>query len=93
MGPAPPTSGNVDPATAARNKRLLETGRVQAEAQRRVQPARRGAKRTTEEPVHPADPRANDTDNPEISMVKAFSNKCGCCDETFDTRNGLFQHL
>ena len=26
-------------------------------------------------------------------MVKAFSNRCGCCDETFDTRNGLFQHL
>jgi hypothetical protein len=26
-------------------------------------------------------------------MVGAYGNKCGCCDEAFDSRNMLFQHL
>ena len=86
------SSGNLDPATAARNKRNLE--RLLAEqAQRRVQAFCRGSKRGTEDPVHPDDPRASDTDNPEISMVGAYGTKCGCCDEVCQLRNRLFQHL
>ena len=55
------------PETAARNKRNAETLRAQAD--------RRGAKRENEEPMHPEDPRANNIDDPEISLVGAYGTK------------------
>ena len=60
---------------------------------RRVQPDRRGEKRSTETAIHPEDPRGNDTDTPDISLVGAYERKCGCCDEEFESRNMLFEHL
>ena len=75
------------PETAARNKRNADTLRaqMQAQAQRRVQADRRGAKRSTEDPVHAEDPRANNTDDPEISMAGAYGTRCGCCEEMFES--------
>ena len=57
---------------------------------RRTQMNRRGEKRGAEEP--PDDPRANDVDNPEISSTTK-THKCGQCDEAFESRNQLFDHL
>ena len=66
------------PEIAARNKRNVDTLRAQAQAQaqRRVQAYRRGAKRDTEEPTHPEDARANNTDGPEISLVRSCGTRC-----------------
>ena len=98
--PAPPGVNMRDAAEelksqAVRNKRNLETLRAQARAQahRRVQAGRRGAKRGTEEPVHSEDPRAANPDDPGISLVGAYGTKCGCCEEVFESRNLFFQHL
>ena len=70
------------PEIAARNQRNVDTLRAQAhaQAQRRVQAYRRGAKRDTEEPTHPEDARANNTDDPEISLVGSCGTRCGCCE-------------
>ena len=99
-GPAPPGANMQDPAEVLRNqapsnKRNAETLRAQAQAmaQRQVQADRRGAKRGTEDPTHPEDPRANNTNDTEISLVGAYGTRCGCCEETLESRNLLFQHL
>ena len=60
---------------------------------RKVQPERRGEKRTTDEAVHPEDPRGNSTDSPDVSMVQSYSHRCGCCQEGFETRNRMFEHI
>ena len=88
MRDAPETSAE----TASRNKRNLETLRSQAQAQthRRVQADRRGSKRGTDEAVHPEDPRANNTDDPEIYLVGAYSTRCGCCEQTFESKTYCF---
>ena len=97
--PAPPGAKMQDPGhspeTAARNKRHLESLRAQAQAQahRRAQADRRGAKRGMDESVHPEDPRATNPDEPEMSLVGSYGTRCGCCEQTFESRSLLFQPL
>ena len=57
---------------------------------RRTQPHRRGEKRGADE--EPDDPRAADTDKPEISVLDK-RRQCGCCQAKFESRNKLFDHI
>ena len=105
--PSPPSDAATSssaaappPPTSASSQRVPKRrGEGQASA-RRVQPERRGEKRATEEPTHPEDPRATDTDNADVSLMNQYSRakgrkcwSCGSCQKEFESRNLMFEHI
>ena len=98
--PSPPSNAATSsssaapppPAPPASSRTAKRKGEVSTEG-RRVQTERRGEKRPTEESVHPEDPRGNDTESPDVSMVQSFSNRCGCCKEAFESKNLMYEHI